>query len=467
VRYFSKNTVVCFLFLMLPAGIGMTGCTVQKRHPIERKYIIAPTILPGTRAEMKTAGYWIGRHPDPDRLLMNPAEIDSLNAHIRDKLKTVEDIAAYPVHIDGKSLQLKLDRVRRNLAKQGLWRKDGSAADIAFFESVKNNLDLHSIAEDVTVRYAMVTEYADQRILPTNEILSSTRGDSSFDKLQNSAYDIGTPLAIVHASADGEWFYTAAPLSSGWMSADKLAFCSREDLLRYTGALERAVVTRAKADIYHDGALHKYHTRARLGASLPVLPNLTHLPDNAISVLVPLREEDGVCRFTALYLSKAEAHVGALPLTPRSLIRSAFMLLNEPYGWGGMHGEQDCSQFIQQIFAVHGLLLPRNSNAQSQVGTRLDLAQETPDAEKETLLANEGVGGSTLLEMRGHIMLYLGSIDGKPYVIHNIWGYLESGDGNGDTMRIINGVAVTDLELGRGSERGALISRVRSARTIP
>lgn len=465
-----------FLRRQLIAGVLLCGLVLPAGCLGPQRYYIAPTLTPGTQPEMNTAGYWIGRHPDPDRLLMTADEIDSFNAHIRNDLKTVADISRYPAVISGPSLRRELRGTLDDMARQEFWRGDGRVTDEAFFAAVARNLNLDAIPETVATRFALVTDYADQRVLPTAEILCSEPGDINFDELQNSAYDIGTPVAVVHTSADRQWVYAVAPLSNGWMPAAKVAYCTRRvaDYLAHPPV----VVTQAKADIYTDSALRNYHGRVRLGAVLGYKPSLRELPvltfaslaegeppAGTVRVYVPTRCPDGNLLLSTMYVRAADVSRGYLPLTPRSLIQTAFTMLNTPYGWGDMYGEQDCSRFIQQVFAAHGVMFPRNSTAQGLVGTALPLTRETPDAEKDAILARDGIGGATVLELNGHIMLYIGSSDGRPYVIHDIWGYREPSP-FGDVVNAINRVAVTNLEIGRGSRRGALISRLRSARII-
>jgi len=64
--------------------------------------------------------------------------------------------------------------------------------------------------------------------------------------------------------------------------------------------------------------------------------------------------------------------------------------------------------------------------------------------------------------MPGHIMLYLGKEDGKPYAIHALWGVSDK-DGN---IIKVNKVAVTDLELGQGGEKGSLLDRITNVRGV-
>ncbi|HNW91893.1 MAG TPA: SH3 domain-containing protein [bacterium] len=454
-----------FLLLLL-----LAGCVGPQQ------YYIAPTLTPGTVPAMNTPGYWIGKLAEPDRLLMTADEIDSLNARVRTELKTVADIGAYPATLQGAALRRELQGTWAEMARQELWcGDDGAVTDDAFYAAIAQTMNIAAIPDTVTTRFALVTAYADQRVLPTDEVLCAEPGDVNFDELQNSAYDIGTPLAVVHASADGRWLYAVAPLSNGWIAADRVAFCTRAELHSYLAMGPRVVATAAKADMYSDRALRIPYHSIRLGTWLPsgkatgVLTGaaLAEWQDMTIlTVTVPMRMTDGTMQLTRKFMRRDEGHEDFLPLTSRSLIQTAFTMLNTPYGWGDMYGEQDCSRFIQQVFAVHGVQFPRNSTAQGQVGTALPLTRETPAEEKNTLLAMRGIGGATVLELNGHIMLYLGSVDGKPFVIHDIWGY-RTPSPTGDVVHAINKVAVTSLELGRGSRRGALIERIRTARQIP
>ena len=110
------------------------------------------------------------------------------------------------------------------------------------------------------------------------------------------------------------------------------------------------------------------------------------------------------------------------------MIDQAFKLINTPYGWGGMFGEQDCSKFLYEIYACAGIYLPRNSTIQSKIGNViLDLknSDEFTEEEKLNFIKDNCIPGITLFRLRGHIMLYLGNNNEKPYVIHSIWAYRE------------------------------------------
>ena len=56
--------------------------------------------------------------------------------------------------------------------------------------------------------------------------------------------------------------------------------------------------------------------------------------------------------------------------------------------------------------------------------------------------------------MKGHIMLYLGMFDGKPYVIHDT------------TVSAVDRVIISDLSLGQGTQKGSLLKRLTRIVTI-
>ena len=129
-------------------------------------------------------------------------------------------------------------------------------------------------------------------------------------------------------------------------------------------------------------------------------------------------------------------------------------MLNQPYGWGDMYGEQDCSRFLQMVFATVGVILPRDSKDQAQVSSSVvDFDGKSDDAAKIAAIAR-APAANTFLAMKGHIMLYLGMVDGKPYVIHDT------------TVSAVNRVIISDLSLGQGTPKGSLLKRLTRTVTI-
>lgn len=62
----------------------------------------------------------------------------------------------------------------------------------------------------------------------------------------------------------------------------------------------------------------------------------------------------------------------AMPVKPsyiRALLRTAELFLNTPYLWGGRNiFGADCSGFVQVVYRMHGIFLPRNARQQILLG---------------------------------------------------------------------------------------------------
>lgn len=97
------------------------------------------------------------------------------------------------------------------------------------------------------------------------------------------------------------------------------------------------------------------------------------------------------------------ADVGnALLLDNNSILQTAEIYLNTPYLWGGRSiWGIDCSGFMQQVFRLHGLELPRDAYQQATVGADVLLIGEAQAGDLVFFDNNEG--------RITHVGLYLGN----------------------------------------------------------
>lgn len=449
----------CAVLMTCLTGCGGCGPS-QAVH--EMKYLAAPTVLPHVTAEMNTPGFWIGRLAEPDEVILSEDEIREFNRDIQTRLRLTKDIARFPQEFDGPELRAILQRELDGLRSMALYGADSRQVTTSFYASVEDNMHVESIGSAVEVRFGFVVCNADQRLLPASEGLHAEAGDIDFDQVQNNALDIGTPVAILHTSADGRWHYAMGPSSDGWIEIEKLALCSQEQLREI---MDRPFVTvvRAKGDVYRDEKLTQYCGFVRMGSKLFLSDDDTQ---GVVGVVLPARADDGALEVGTGYLKREEVVAGTLSCTPRHIIEQAFEMLNTPYGWGGANGQQDCSQFVQEVFATVGVQLPRNSSDQACVGRLLGgFRPDDSDDRKQQAVVTQAIPGASLLHMKGHVMLYIGEVAGRPYVIHDVWAYRQA-SGDADAIRVINRVAVTDLHLGEGSRIGSLLHRLDSIRAI-
>lgn len=448
---------------MSPRDAEAKRRTEARTETAKTTQMIAPALIPGTRPEMNTPGFWIGIQPYPDRVILNEEEIREFNEAIRNYLKISHDLSSYSSTAAGKDLLAALMRDISSISGKRLYLSGGDGVDRAMMHGIEENMELSKIPPEIRVRFGFVVKSADQRRLPTARRFYPAKFSRNFDMLQGSVLDIATPVAILHTSGDGKWHYVVAPYSEGWVEDDKIGICSFEVMRQYLKNSGFIVVTSTRGDIYLNQTLTVYYDLVKMGARLPMV---NEYKAAVVETTIPQKDKDGTCRFVSGYLQKKDVNKGYLSYTPRNIILQAFEFLNDPYGWGDMNGEQDCSSFIRSIFATVGIELPRHSLFQARTGRSAAAFDSKSSTEKRLEAVNrKGVAGITLLGMKGHIMLYLGTVDGVPYAIHAIWSYREKIN-RVETARVVNRIVVTDLFLGKDTRHGSLLDRLETIRIV-
>jgi len=456
-RLEEKKTAGLWCLLACVLAVVFSGCVCHAPD----NFFYVPGLLPRTTLQMKTAGFWIARHPQPDGVVLTAREIDRFNQRVRDELSLTKDLSLWPSLTPGEELRLGLQTQLEDLKGRGLVWLNGQKPSAAYWSSVDVAVNRDAVPEEIPRQYGLVVRYASQRFLPVEEGLYAKAYDADFDELQNSALDIGTPVVILRHSPDGKWLYVESAFSAGWLRAENVAQVT-DEMMERVWLEPLAVITAPKADIYLNEAMTDFYGFVLMGTRLP----LVEARGDYFEVLIPFRQTDGTARFEPGFIPAADVHEGYLPYTPRNILTQAFKMLNQPYGWGGMYGEQDCSRFLQEVFSTVGIELPRDSKNQIKTGEAIALwEKETAGEEKLRFLQEQAVGGITLLGMKGHIMLYLGQVEGRAYAVHAVWAYRRPSRGQ-DEIVVLNRVAVTDLTLGEGSRKGSLLKRLNAVRSV-
>jgi hypothetical protein len=412
-------------------------------------YFVAPQQL-GAEAEMRRPGFWISRLPDPDQIVMDAGAIEELNRsivedkHLRNDLFRLE--APSPETLTKRFAGQITAMEKRHLFDAGL-----KPVTQEFWKAMRGLVTPPDSPS--TVRWALAVKFTHQRILPSDANLNAEVGDVEFDELQNSGIDIGTAFQVLQESFDRQWVFAITPLSEGWVKASDLAFGSAEEI---QAALNQpmGVVVSARSDCYSDSGRRAFRTLLRMGTRFPLIqagPVVTE-------IRVPDRDGDKLV-WTPAWVATPDLSPQPLPYTRRTIIEQAFQFLNSPYGWGDEGEEQDCSSFVRMVFETVGVHLPRNSAAQGRSAASIAVFQKaTPRADRLAQIA-AAPAGNTLLQMQGHIMLYLGQYRDLPWAISEIWAYHEDAS-TGSRIRVINRTSVTPLDLGSGSKSGSLLERL-------
>lgn len=283
--------------------------------------------------------------------------------------------------------------------------------------------------------------------IPSRAGLFTQPIDRDFDRNRCASLHPGELLRTLRSAEQGAWLYVDAGHSVGWV--DQRAGATLEPAVDPDEARARA---RGEPRAYLTGD----HEGLRAGTSFPWAPAGRAPEPGAARVLVP-----GVEGPQELSLGEdAPLSEGPLPFTRARVFEQAFALLEQPYGWGGRAGQRDCSRYTYDLFAQFGLGLARNSGVQAKLGTRSVDLSALDEQPKRAAIREAAAAGVVLLYMPGHIMLYLGHEGGQDYGLSALSEYLTPCAGGEDTVHRLDKVAVTTLELGRGTERRAFIERI-------
>ncbi|MFT7578558.1 MAG: hypothetical protein ACI9MR_000216 [Myxococcota bacterium] len=396
---------------------------------------------PGTSERSRALATWLGAwsEGDLDTVLVEPERIGEINGI------NGLDPAAFQDVVDGPARD-----VEQELEGRLVWLTDRVSSGRYVVEDPGAFKAAAVIvrAEGATDQLRVLVEAADLRCIPMAAGLYTAPIDRDFDRNQCSALHPGEVLRVSRISSDGRWVYVHAGHSVGWLERPTMTPpMTVSETRRYTGAPSRLVVL-------GDWEATERGRLLRLGTSLPLLGRRA---DGSFHVLVAGQaglEDDFVP-------VDAAVRVGFVPLTRRALLTSVLGHVGDPYAWGGMGSGRDCSRLLRDTFATFGIQLGRHSGVQARAGvTTVDVSNLTEDAKRAAIRA-AGRKGVVFLYMPGHIMLYLGYLDGSPQALSAISEYLKPCP-KGDQVIRLDRVDVTTLELGRDTARTAFIERIKT-----
>jgi cell wall-associated NlpC family hydrolase len=308
----------------------------------------------------------------------------------------------------------------------------------------KMAVNAHLVDYPQDVFPAVTVNRTDFRVLPTREPHASSPKNVDkgypFDNLQQSTAPAGLPVLVTLVSRDRKWFLIETSHLLGWVPASDIAAVDPQFIESWETGRSVAII-RDKTTI-RDGQTILF--RAPLGA---IFSKVGEDAEGAVRIWTAVRDAQGKAVLRMASVAKDAAVDKPLPLTSGNVARLAREMAGEPYGWGGLGGNRDCSSLIRDLFSPFGLTLPRNSGEQAGAGKFTDF-KNFPQAEKEAQIIRQGVPWRTLLWKPGHIMLYIGVHRGKPLIFHNFWS-VKTRDSGGKRGQIIVGRAsVTTLHPG-------------------
>ena len=317
-----------------------------------------------------------------------------------------------------------------------VYLENHNLATAEWFDKQINNSNFD--AYNLSPKKAITLENINVRVLPTNSVMfydPKTLGEGfPFDYNQNSALKINTPIIVSHLSKDRAWAFIESGIVGGWVEIKNIAFVDDKFIKEFKTS-NYYVTVKEKFPIY-EPIFREY---VKVGTIFPKKNNY---------FIIAKKDDNQNAIISYVYLNDDEVEAMPLAFNSANRVRILNQLLDEPYGWGGLLNNRDCSSFTQDFFAPFGKFLHRNSKSQTTNGKLLDVSQLSLE-EKKDYIKKHGVPFSTLVYLKGHIMLYVGVKNNEPLVVHNIWSVRLKNSSGEKYRHIIGKATITTLEPGK------------------
>lgn len=445
---------------------------------IESDYV---RIVPGTTVDMQYADYWIDLYESKNHsgeIIMTYDEIKESNERCQSKI-SLNDYEPFSLlsltdTMDGELVRALTDctEIPKN---PGNYYCEGKQTDIAFWKEARDKQGLDLIDETVNLKYGYFTKREDLRAYPDSRFVGSSPDDEFFDEFLMAEAMPYIPVAIIHEDVSGQWYYVITYGFCGWIEKENVALChDRDEWLDYMNEDDFLIVTGREIrlpDVQSDPRISGL--LLPMGTKIPLV-KASEAPDeingrstyNNYVVKLKVRGEDGYLEEKYALISASEdVSPGYLPYTTKNVLTQAFKLMGDRYGWGGMHHSNDCSGIIREIYLCFGFELPRTSAVQllGKNGYYVYDFENTEDDPKKEVI-NDLLPGS-ILYFPGHVMLYLGAVDGEPYVLSAVSTFSNPDMPSGSTLDA-NSVLVTNIAVTRRYDGNTWLKDVSKALEI-
>lgn len=420
----KSRALTLFLFLLLGCLVvsAILGACLRQ----------APTAPPSAE-EMSDPEFWISELTQAEKVLMSPGEISEWNTLTADAIDRVVQFEKYQETMTKDELVAKINTVSK-VPTRTRYGADGNpiSAGSGYYDPFVRNMDVDAIPDEFPVRFGITVRRTNLRIIPHENPLYSSR-TSLDDQLQWTAVYALEPCAILHTSADGQWYFAHIYTCFAWMPVEDVAlFENREAMLEYAKRDPFLMVTADRVLTQPDAANPEIsELQLDMGVRVPLCATNETGPsadekkvdskntDADFVVLLPIRNEDGFAELKQGLIARDEdVSLGYLPYTQENVIRQAFKMLGQRYGWGGTFNARDCSAFLMDIFKTMGLNPPRNSTEQAKFAVGEAMMNESMTLEELEAVLDDTEAGTGIFKS-GHVMLYLGKRAGEHYMIHD------------------------------------------------
>lgn len=430
---FSRLSLLIAVISTVTA-LALQGCALFNSNSIARQQDDSRT----------QKSYWISSFSLFEKPVLNREGISKLNAAlIKNKESGLVDLRHYPLNQRSSEIAKFIKTTYREFDNPDLtkiYNKDKLLTQKELDEAIAN-CNTQKMTKFLSAKFAVTLNRTNLRALPVRNGWYESSMDINYDLLQITAIDPSEPVLILRESLDKNFYYVQTRYARGWVATNEVAFTDHHTFFEYVNPTNFLVVTAPEKVLFNEGRRLVYQMGARIplfstaqkkksGDYTVKLPSRNH--NRLIEVLKPIKDDDSV-------------HLGYLEYTRGNILKQALRFNGKEYGWHGQNESVDSASFVQDVYKTVGIMLPRTPSA---IMLSLPKVKELDNALDKEVRQREiqKLSPSTLLLMRGHVMLYLGTdIKGEPTVIHAVSSYSPLGSNGAKTY--IRRVIISDMSL--------------------
>lgn len=433
-KLYHTNIFNCFTMLFFVAIF--TGCTEKIEHLESPKTV--ETLKPQNTQTVQAIKQDVSKPIDNkiyDKLGLSQNILEYANE---------ENITSGYSFLDSSTVKKKLfmvwdDDFKASIS-ESLWvldivKKDGYRENLQPYSSDERARFVSEIYSATNVNHlGLISRNSDIRAFPTKKPYfydPKKAGEGyPFDNFQSSRIYVNTPVRVVAVSNDGAFYYIASSVTDGWIDSRDVTIISKQqsNFLKNSNLL---MCVKDKASILDENG--KFIEKAQVGSFVYENDGTTYSAsgDKLTTAAV---EKKHFIQFPILYSHKVFAYL-------------ANEIMNESYGWGGFLDNRDCSMFLRDLFLPFGLYLPRNSFAQATKGDGYVDFGVMNESKKLEMIKQRGKPFETFLYLKGHILLYLGTVNDEIVALHDVWGFAYDEKGV-EKRHVVGRPVITTLYMG-------------------
>ena len=411
-----------------------------------------PLSAPKVEWFMLKPEYWIEQTKDAEKLILNEEEIIEFNKKSFRKMKSkgfeewLYDLEKYPKKITKEKLlnTMKAYSSKEMFPVKPCYNKFANKISETVKEEILYQANFDGIPDEIRVEWDMLVKREDVRAFPTDTVFAEEPKAIDFDLFQLTILPVGSPVAILHQSKNGKWYYIQSIIYKGWIKVENIALTkNKKEVFDYLKIDIFLVVTESRVEtepnpfsrevsnvLFQMGDKIPLIEFDKIPESIPTSNLHAQSAEGCYVVKIPVKDDDGYLQFKLALIARSnELCEGYLSYTRGNIIRQAFKLLGERYGWNGMFIRRDCSQFIMNIYRTMNIIIPSYTLIQEEGAAGKSIKFNGSIKDRENILNQLKPGDPIYL--KGHVVMYLGKVGDNYYIIHSGAGYgIENKDGS-------------------------------------